>query len=680
MATQAIFMEPTAIMTKVVLDAQFATGEVRRGKLLYKLLLIFLPLSLVPLLVAGFQLIRVGDNYIQKQIIGVKLGIAQKVASNVDSYLEDKINTLQIVHKSSDFITMNPPRQTEIMSNVMNAYPMFMRMAVVDINGREVASVNRMGRAPRSEVVEEEREALRMIKSLGNYIGPVSRSPEGYPQMALAVPIERIPGRPMGALLGVVNLIDLTSIIRDLVIDKKGYVYIVDIGKKQLVAHPDVQTLLSVEPPPEVRAAALAPEENASGAMEFTDQSKNRFLATYAKVPRWVNWRVFVQQPTAEAYASSKQMRSEIFKLLVGVIFVTVILGVAISQAIVKRVHTLQQAMEQVGEGNFDVPDVPTSNDEFGSLTEKFLWMAGSLKDKTVRLLSAQRELQKWNTELEQRVQERTRDLKDAQDQLIAQEKLAALGQMASVVGHELRNPLAVMNNSVYFLRTKLLMDPLARREAGEGVAEVATGEGKAAEVPSSQPSPILRTGEGELDAKVEKHLKIIESEIVKANTIIRDILDFARNRALNLSAQKVDELVEKAMERIQRPDNVTLKKDLQLKDLAVMVDEDELRQVLVNLMENACQAMTSGGALFVGTKAHQGGDVEIQIADTGCGIPEEHLKKIFAPFFTTKSRGTGLGLAVVKKVVERHHGTIEVVSKVGEGTTFHIRLPMKIA
>src|ERR1019366_7764404 len=124
---------------------------------------------------------------------------------------------------------------------------------------------------------------------------------------------------------------------------------------------------------------------------------------------------------------------------------------------IVGRVRTLQEAMEQVGEGNFDVPDVPSSSDEFGSLTEKFLWMAGSLKDKTLKLVSAQRELQKWNSELEKRVQERTRDLKEAQEQLIAQEKLAALGQMASVVGHELRNPLAVMNNSVYFLKTKLL-------------------------------------------------------------------------------------------------------------------------------------------------------------------------------------------------------------------------------
>jgi signal transduction histidine kinase len=515
----------------------------------------------------------------------------------------------------------------------MNAYPMFMHMAVIDLSGREITSVNRMGRS--SQPIGEEAQALKLVKSLGEYIGPVSRSPEGYPQMTLGVPIERIPGRPIGVLLGVVNLIDLSSLIKDLTIDKSGYVYIVDVGQKQLVAHPNVQALLSGDPP-EVRAAALAPEESSNGAIEL-EQSGRHFLAAFATVPK-LNWRVFVQQPTEEAYAASRQMRQEIFKVLVLVILITLMLGVLLSQVIVGRVRTLQQAMEQVGEGNFDVPHVPASNDEFGSLTEKFLWMADSLKDKTLKLVSAQRELQKWNSELEKRVQERTRDLKEAQEQLIAQEKLAALGQMASVVGHELRNPLAVMNNAVYLLKAKLAQTT---------------------------------------DPKISKHLNIIETEIGKSNNIIRDVLDFSRNRALHLSPQKVDEMVEKALERIQFPPNVGLKKDLQLGETQVPLDEDEIRQVLVNLMENACQAMTSGGTLAVGTKAHAD-QVEIIIADTGCGIPQEHLAKIFAPFFTTKSRGTGLGLAVVKKIIERHEGQMDVQSKVGEGTAFHIRLPMK--
>ena len=613
-----------------------------RGKLLYKLIVVFMGLSIVPVILAGFTLIRVSDSTIQKESRGVKMGIAQKVAGNVSGYVDNVKNILQVVHKSSDFLTMDRRRQNVILSNVMNAYPMFMRMAVVDLSGREIAAVNRLGGGSARER-QGNAQALRSIGSLGDYISPVSRSREGYPRITIGVPIERIPGRPVGILLGVVNLVDLSSLIKDLVIGRRGYVYIVDMKKSQLVAHPDVQSLLSSTPPSEVAAALLSPAETGAGAIEFTDQGGHQFLNTYATVPiPRLNWRVFVQQPTEEAYEASSRMRFRITSLLIGVVLVTLVLAVFLSNVIVKRVKTLQGAMELVGEGHFDVPEVPSSNDEFGALTEKFLWMAHSLRDKTLRLLSAQTELQQWNSELESRVQERTRDLREAQERLIAQEKLAALGQMASVVGHELRNPLAVMNNSVYFLKTKLV-----------GAA-----------------------GKTGLDPKLDKHLHILETEIVKSNAIIRDVLDFSRNRALNASLHNMDELAEKAIERIQFPAGVALQKSLGLNGTRVMVDEDEIRQVLVNLMENACQAMTSGGTLAVGTRA-QGDMIQIDIADTGCGIPQEHLNKIFAPFFTTKSRGTGLGLAVVKKIIERHHGAIDVQSRVGEGTVFSIRLPV---
>jgi signal transduction histidine kinase len=642
--THNISMQPLLKIKLAVLDfirAVRTPSGAPRGKLLYKFLALFLGLSIIPVVLAGYLLIRVGDNYVQKESRGVKMAIAQKVAANVAGYMDNVRNILQVVHKSSDFLTMNPRRQNVILSNVMNAYPMFMRMAVVDLAGNEVAAVNRLGRTSRKEKLENAK-AVRSVRSLGDYISAVSWSQEGYPRMTIGVPIERIPGRPVGVLLGVVNLVDLSSLIKDLRIGKEGYVYIVDMERQRVVAHPDVQALLGTELKSLVRPLLLSAREASSDAFHFADARGEKFLDIYVTVPTSrLNWRVVIQQPLKEAYQASSQMRTQITLLLIGVILMTFIFAVYMSKVIVRRVKTLQGAMELVGEGHFDVPHVPASNDEFGSLTQKFLWMAQTLKDKTFRLMSAQQELQRWNSHLEQRVLERTRALQEAQEQLISQEKLAALGQMASVVGHELRNPLAVMNNSVYFLKTKLA----------------------------------AAAGQAGLDPKLDKHIKILEGEIVKSNTIIRDVLDFARNRALTASPHNMDELVEKSIERIQVPENVTLRKELGLNGTQVMVDEDEIRQVLVNLMENACQAMTSGGTLRVGTKAHQE-MIQIDIADTGCGIPHEHLIKIFAPFFTTKSRGTGLGLAVVKKIIERHQGTIDVHSTIGEGTTFQIRIP----
>lgn len=644
---EARALPKSAVVSALKNPVQAVTASVRvpvRGKLLHKLLVVLLSLSVIPLILTGYQVIRVSRAYIEQEEIGkVQVGIAQRVSGNVSSYMENVRNILQVIHKSSDFLTMNPQRQTQILENVMNAYPMFMRLSVLSLKGQEVAAVNRLGDGSGLLSPSSYQEVLKRAQTEGEYLSPVTRSPERYPLLTIGVPIERIPGRPLGVLVGVVNLMDLSSLVEDLKVGKKGYIYVVD-SEQNLIAHPNRAEVYSDTTPSEVTAAGLAPIDRRYGAIEFADQKNQQFFAAYATIPK-LNWRVFVQQPIEEAFESSTQMRRQITKTLVGVILVTLVLAGIMSQTLVNRVKTLQAAMEQVGEGNFDIPQVPISNDEFGSLSEKFIWMARSLKDKTLRLVSAQRELQKWNTELERRVQERTRALQEAQEQLIAQEKLAALGQMASVVGHELRNPLAVMNNSIYFLKSKLTT-------AAEG---------------------------GAMDPKLEKHLHILEGEVVKSNTIIRDILDFARNRALNASPQKVDELVEKAIERIQFPPNVSLSKSMGLNGTEAMVDEDELRQVLVNLMENACQAMTSGGTLTVGTKA-QGDQVQIDISDTGCGIPQEHLNKIFAPFFTTKSRGTGLGLAVVKKVIDRHNGSIDVESKVGEGTAFHIRLPIKIA
>src|SRR5437773_5598237 len=121
-------MQQTVRVVKAieVFDGVRAGRAAPRGKLLHKLLVVFLGLSILPLVWAGFQLIRISDNYIQKESRGVKMGIAQKVAGNVTGYIDNVKNILQVVHKSSDFLTMNPHRQNAILGNVMNAYPMFM--------------------------------------------------------------------------------------------------------------------------------------------------------------------------------------------------------------------------------------------------------------------------------------------------------------------------------------------------------------------------------------------------------------------------------------------------------------------------------------------------------------------------------------------------------------------------
>ena len=222
-----------------------------------------------------------------------------------------------------------------------------------------------------------------------------------------------------------------------------------------------------------------------------------------------------------------------------------------------------------------------------------------------------------------------------AQGQLLRQERLATLGQLAGSVAHEVRNPLGAMQNSVYYLRMRL----------------------------------------GEQDPKVTKHLNIISREIAAANKIISDIVNFVQGRELDTAVVQPNMLVERTLERALVPEVVRIQTDLgeNLPDLRV--DGRQIEQVFLNLINNAVDAMPDGGDLRISTDLRDG-HVEFSFSDTGVGIHPEVLAQLFTPLFTTKVKGMGLGLSIVKRLVEAHHGEITVSSTVGEGSSFTIHLP----
>jgi PAS domain S-box-containing protein len=252
----------------------------------------------------------------------------------------------------------------------------------------------------------------------------------------------------------------------------------------------------------------------------------------------------------------------------------------------------------------------------------------------------AEEKIRQMNVELEQRVEERTQELREAQEQLIRHEKLAVLGQLASGVGHELRNPLAIINNAVYFLK---LVQPQA-------------------------------------DQKIKDYYAIIEKETRTAEKIITDLLDFARIKSVDREAVSVSELVERVLNRFPAPPSVMVSLDLPNNLPKLFVDTRQMEQVLGNLVTNACQAMPNGGQLsLIGDQVsvENVAWVRIAVQDSGVGIPPENMKKLFEPLFTTKVKGIGLGLAVSRKLAEANGGRIEVQSEAGVGSTFTLWLPV---
>ena len=249
----------------------------------------------------------------------------------------------------------------------------------------------------------------------------------------------------------------------------------------------------------------------------------------------------------------------------------------------------------------------------------------------------AEEALQKHSERLEEMVEERAKALQDAQEQLIRKEKLALLGQLAGGVGHELRNPLGVISNAVYYLKTVLT----------------------------------------DADETTREFLDIISAEVRNSTKIISDLLDFSRTRLPDREEVAVSELVVEVLKKRPPSEEVEVIITQIASDLPlVYVDPQQMVQVLGNLVVNAYQAMKEGGNLTISAQAEEG-QVTLSVADTGCGIPEENMTQLFQPLFTTRARGIGLGLAVSKSLVEANGGSIEVISEVGKGSTFTVRLPL---
>ncbi|MGB8213985.1 MAG: PAS domain S-box protein [Anaerolineales bacterium] len=253
----------------------------------------------------------------------------------------------------------------------------------------------------------------------------------------------------------------------------------------------------------------------------------------------------------------------------------------------------------------------------------------------------AEDKLKEYSDHLAEMVAERTRELQEAQEKLVRQEKLALLGQLAGGVGHELRNPLGVINNAVYYLK---LVQPGA-------------------------------------DEKVKHYHAMIEQEVHNASRIIGDLLDFARVISSNPQALSVPDLVQRSLRRFPVPATLQVALDIPADLPQVYADPLHMEQVLGNLVTNACQAMPKGGTLAIRAQpaAFSAGHpaIRIQVEDTGTGITPENMQKLFEPLFTTKTNGIGLGLAVSKKLVEANAGRIEAESQPGRGSMFTLVLPV---
>lgn len=242
-----------------------------------------------------------------------------------------------------------------------------------------------------------------------------------------------------------------------------------------------------------------------------------------------------------------------------------------------------------------------------------------------------------YNRSLSREVEKKTRELQESQERLLRSERFAAVGEAAAYVSHEIKNPLMVIGGLAHQVARRLEDHP-----------------------------------------ELQEKLRLIREEVRRLESFLGDLRDFTRPAQPTMTSVNLNQVireVERLLESEAKKRGVEIVEDLDSRLPPVSADPNQMKQVLLNLMKNALEAMDGGGRLVLKSGAEES-QVWFSVTDTGVGMTPEIMAKIFNPFFTTKDKGTGLGLAVIHKIITDHHGSILVDSTPGQGSTFVVKLP----
>lgn len=347
-----------------------------------------------------------------------------------------------------------------------------------------------------------------------------------------------------------------------------------------------------------------------------------------------------VTMDLSEVDVQIARVRNQVLLVSVVSIFaIGIIVALILYQFIERPIQEMVLGTKRISGGDLDHLIPVATKDEMGHL-------AGSFNQMTLDLKEAQEKIQEGIHTLEQNVEDRTRELRETQAQLLHSEKLAAIGSLAATVAHEINNPLTGIYTYIKLIERKL----------GQG-----------------------QYGPEDIE-KYRSYLDTSRREVERTTAIVQNLLDFTRPKEPTRKALNLVGIIEDCLAMLQNKlslNNIKVSKQITpLPDL--QADPAHMKQVFINLLVNACEAMENGGTLTIQTGYDPSeGTVSVVVSDTGVGIDRENLKKIFDPFFSTKEKGTGLGLSVVQGIIKRHNGQVEIDSTPGRGTDFRVILPL---
>jgi len=605
-----------------------------------KALLALTMVSVVPVLLIGWHMLRADSRILQNEILDKQHTIAHRMAVALAEGVSREVRFFSIFTGLHSKFKEHPILDQADLEYFRRTNPHIIYLAVLNTQKKLLFSAGESG-LDTTKITDWKNILHACIEQGKEYIGPEYTADQGL-VLRMGFPVAGPDTAQPRILLAKVNLTGFNQIVsQNDMPDMQAFVLTDDGHVLSYADHTDSKLFqVTTQTASQIKEKIRKLQNKNSGQITLADGTQ--ILVSKAQVPL-LNWEILVEQPADILYTL---LRESTFHSLRDVVFILLVLAAFIVAVaywvlipIVRPLERLQRAAVRLEQDDHYMPsesDLIIPNNEIGELCHVFLHMAETLKERKNALLTAQQKLLVSNEELEMRVRLRSEELENATNELVRAERLAAIGQMASIISHEIRNPLAVISNAAKLI--KIMQPPT--------------------------------------EPKLIKQFAIIDEEIRQANGIIGEVLGFARSRDMILSVIDLNSYVHEIVTSFPVETNIRLAEELDSESARLKIDAEEIKQALRNLISNACEAMPQGGTVTIGTRVGRK-VVCLFVGDEGPGISAELKEKMFSPFFTTKARGTGLGLAVVHKAVMRHKGKLFVHNRPEKGAIFEIYLKL---
>ncbi len=592
--------------------------------------LVFLLVSLVPLGVVSVFGLRTADKVVTHIVTNELENVASEKQALLERWITEREADLAVVAGSAPVGTLDAPQIAPYVTLVQRQYGVYDRFVIAGRDGRVI--VDTADDSPRS-CADETWYQLAMEGR--PYTSDIRLAPQRRGSVfLLSEPIPGDDGRARGAVCATVDTRAILAQVLRVSLGATGECYLVD-RTGTFLAHKEPRRILRENIAQSESFTNIFGEDWAGPI--YTDYRGIAVLGASRPVAG-TEWYIVVEQDRDEAFAESYRLSRNIYVGIAATVIGVTGLSWLLAGYVTAPIRALSEAAHGLARGEFEhalLDTPPRRRDEIGALHAAFGHMAHQLKDRHLRL-----QTRVGLTEAELRKVEAR--LKGTLEAAARSERLAALGRLASGVAHEVRTPLTSLKLFLQSVQDDIAVSP-----------------------------------------EQSEDYRVAMRQVARIEATINHFLNFARPQAPVLVDVDFVRLLDEALEVVQPRANqqeVEVERRIEPSLPTVRGDLRQLGEVLVNLFVNALEAMPDGGRLTIAVATEpdptRADRVRIDVSDTGPGIAQEDLDRLFEPFYTTKAAGSGLGLAITGGIVERHGGSLHVESRLGRGTTFSVRLP----